>query len=222
MKKILIFIFLTFLLISFISAQGITASAINNNSENPNNSNSQNNDLNKKQNLTKSQIENIIQTRNRIRTQLNESECPNDCICDGSTIRFQLENSREMIIRAGNSGNIIFQSKKTGASTNVELYRSENKIYGIFKNNQTKEIKIFPDEIQEKIRERIRARLENQTIKLDENGIYQIRAEKRARLFALFPVRANIQAEIDSETGEIIRIRNPWWSFLAQDESEEE
>jgi hypothetical protein len=222
MKRVVILIITVLFLTSFITSQGITASAISNNSGNPNNSNIQNNELNQKQNLTQAQVENIVQSRNRIRTQLNGSECPNNCSCDGSTTKCQFENGREMTIQAGQSGNTIIQSKKINASTNVELYKSENKIYGIFKDNQTKELNIFPDELQKKIREKIQTRLENQTLKLDENGIYQMRAEKRARLFGIFPVKATIQAEINSETGEIIRIKNPWWGFLAQDETEKE
>ena len=54
-----------------------------------------------------------------------------------------------------------------------------------------------------------------------EEGIYQIQAEKRARLFGFISARARINAEIDSETGEVLRVRRPWWNFLAADEENE-
>ena len=126
-----------------------------------------------------------------------------------------------MTVTAGRSGNIIFQVKGVNASTNVTLYKSEGKVYGIFKNNKTRAINFLPDQVKEKIKNKIKARLENQTIELDENGIYQIQGRKKARLFFLFPVREKIRAQIDSETGEIIKIRNPWWGFLARDIVEE-
>lgn len=179
---------------------------------------------NQERTLTQSQIKNIIKARNRIRHRYtNQSECPLRCSCTGSVTRCQFEDeTREMTIMAGKSGNIIIQTKGINASTNVTLYKSEDKIYGVFKNNETKEVKILPDQIKDKLKEKIKAQLENQTIELDEDGIYRIQGRKKARLFFLFPVRIKVQAEIDSETGEIIRIRNPWWGFLAKDIEEEE
>jgi len=179
--------------------------------------------LNQTRILTQAQIKNITKTKNRIRTYYaNQSECPDNCTCTGSVAKCELENGREMTITAGQSGNVIVQVKGINMSTNVTLYKTNTTLYGVFKNNNTKEIKVLPDQVKEKIRERIRARLENQTIELDENGIYQVQGRKRARLFFLFPVRIKVQAEINSETGEVIKIRNPWWGFLARDEVEED
>jgi uncharacterized membrane protein YfhO len=136
-------------------------------------------------------------------------------------MKCDLNGTRQMTVMAGKSGNTIVQVKGINMSTNVTLYKSEDKIYGMFKNSQTREIRILPDEIKEKIKERIKLRLENQIIELDENGIYQIQSKKKARLFFLFPVRERVKIEIDSETGELIKIRNPWWGFLARDSDEE-
>ena len=170
--------------------------------------------------LNKTQIHKAIQIRNRLR--INQTECPENCTCTGSTIKCELEDGRrEMTIRAGNSGNVIVQVKGINMSTNVTLYKSNGEFYGVFGNNQTRKIRVLPDHVQEKIRERIRARLENQSIELDEDGIYRIQGKKKARLFFLFPVREKIRAQIDAETGEIIKIRNPWWGFLARDSDEE-
>ena len=92
----------------------------------------------------------------------------------------------------------------------------------MFRNNQTRKIRVLPDEVMEKIRERIKARFENHSIELDEDGIYQIQARKNARLFGLIRVREKVRIEIDSETGELIKIRNSWWGFLARDIEDEE
>ena len=153
----------------------------------------------------------------------NEIECPEGCICSGSNIKCSFENgTRVMTVYAGNSGNVIVQVKNVNASTNVTLYKQDGKVYGTFKNNETKEI-ILPDEVMEKLKERNQKRLQlyNESIELDENGYYHVEMKKKARLFLLVPVREHVQAEIDAETGETIKIRNPWWGFLAKDIKED-
>ena len=65
-----------------------------------------------------------------------------------------------MTVYAGNSGNVIVQVKNINMSTNVTLYKGENgKIYGVFKDNETKEIEL-PDKVMEKLRERNQKRLQ--------------------------------------------------------------
>jgi len=222
MKKVVTFIVLVLFLMSFVFAQSITSYA----TENEEGKDAQGNQIseqNQARILTQAQIQKIRQIRNRIRVQAQEGECPENCTCTGSTTKCQLRNgTREMTVMAGESGNIIMQVKGVDASTKVALYKAEDeKLYGVFKNNETRTINFLPDEIKEKIRERIKARLENQTIELDEDGVYQVQTRKRARLFFIIPVRATVRAEVNSETGEIIRVRNPWWGFLARDEVEE-
>ncbi len=221
MRKIFIFIVLTLFITSFIFAQGNVTqiqAASNSNAQNENAVQTQS----QIQAKILTQIKNITKTRNRIRTYYaNESECPENCTCTGSVTKCELEDGREMTVRAGKSGNTIVQVKGINMSTNVTLYKSNKTLYGIFRNNQTRTINFLPDQVKEKIRDRIKTRLENQTIELDEDGIYQIQGKKKARLFFIFPVRVQVRAEINSETGEIIKIRNSWWAFLARDEVEE-
>ncbi|MBU2562443.1 MAG: PepSY domain-containing protein [Nanoarchaeota archaeon] len=160
-------------------------------------------------------IKPMIKERNRLQIRVT-GECPEECSCDGSAIKCEFKNRREMTIRAGKSGNMIIQTKEANASTKVELYKSNESVYGVFRGNKTKEI-ILPDRVKEKIKERVRARLENHEITLDEEGVYHVQAKKRARLFFLIPVKEDIASEVDAETGEVIRIRHPWWGFLARD-----
>jgi len=173
--------------------------------------------------LTQEQIQNITRTKNKIRTYYaNQSDCPNNCTCTGSTIKCEIEGGRIMNITAGKSGNLIVQVKKVNMSTNVTLYKSEKgEVYGVFRNNETRIINLLPDQVQEKIRNKTKAKLENQTIELDEDGIYQIQGKKKARLFFLFSVRERVRMQIDCETGELVKARNPWWGFLANDVEEE-
>ena len=160
--------------------------------------------------------------KERLRNNQRITECPEECICTGVTVKCELASGREMTIFAGRSGNMIVQIKGVNVSTNVTLYKSNNAIYGVFKNNETKRIRILPDQIREKIRERIKKNLENENITLNEDGVYAYQAIKKAKLFFLIPVEVEVTGELDSETGRIIQVKNSWWSFLAKDDENEE
>ena len=168
-------------------------------------------------NLTEEQKMLIIKERNRIRASANQSECPEDCECSGSAVKCSFENgTRIMNVYAGNSGNVIIQVKNVNMSTNVTLYKEDGKIFANFSGNKTKEIHM-PDEIKDMLQNRTHTRLYNESVNLTEDGYYQIEGRKRSRLFLLIPVREHTRAQIDAETGETIKIRNPWWGFLARD-----
>ena len=171
----------------------------------------------KRGNLTKEEIKEAIKEKNRIKFEERTGQnCTDNCICTGVVMKCELEDgTREMTIYA-KSGNIIFQVKNVNASTQVTLYHHNKTTYAVFKNNETKEI-VLPDKIQEKIREKIKAKIENQNITLNEDGFYEVRMQKRARLFFLFPLREKVQLQLDAENGEVIKLRNPWWGFLAKD-----
>jgi len=218
MKKELVMIFILMFAISFAFAAQENVQSGNQNKDAITNQYP-------KGNLTQAQIGEIIQNKNRLRIQAQNQECPSNCSCDGSTIKCRLQNAtREMTITAGNSGNTIVQVKNTNASTQVQLYKAEDgKVYAQFKNNETKEI-ILPDEIKTRIEARLRERvhLNNTNITLNEDGTYQIEARKRARLLWAIPVQERVNAQVDAETGEILRQRNSWWGFLARDVRSEE
>ena len=145
-------------------------------------------------------------------------DCPENCICTGSTIKCTFENgTRVMTIYAGKSGNVIVQIQDANMSTNVTLYKDEEgKVYGIFEGNKTHEI-MMPNEAKEKLQNHTRARLYNESMNLTEDGYYQIDGKKKSRLFFIIPVKEHVEAEVNAETGEAVKIRNPWWGFLARD-----
>jgi len=170
--------------------------------------------------LTQTQIKKIKKVQNRIRAFNGTGECPGNCTCTGSTTKCGLKGERTMTITAGKSGNTIIQVKGINASTKVELYKLEGKLYGVFGDNETRRI-LTPEQVQEKIRERKQKTWEEHNITLNEEGYYRVQSKKKARLFLLIPVREKVRTQIDAETGEIIKIRNPWWGFLANDIKEE-
>ena len=176
----------------------------------------------KRANLTKEQIKEIIQEKNRIKfEERTGQECTEGCKCTGVVIKCELEDGiRQMTVYA-RSGNIIIVTKSVNASTTVELYKSNKTLIGVFKNNETKQIKMTPEQVQEKIKEKLKAKIEKMNITLQDDGLYHIEIGKKARLFFLFPVREKAQAQVDVEDGTIVKIRNPWWGFLAKDEKQQ-
>ncbi len=172
-----------------------------------------------------SEIESIIilqrikQSKNRLR--LNQSEIPENCTRTGSVIRCNITGGRVMAIMAGQSGNTIVQVRGVNMTTRSELYHHNGEVYGIFKDNETRAIEYFPDQLREIIRERTQARLNNTNITLNENGEYEYQAEKESRFLGLFKVKEKVKWFINSETGEIIRESGPWWGFLAKDIEED-
>jgi hypothetical protein len=224
MKKELILIILTLFLISFVTAIDITGSAVNNNSGNQNNENGsitasgQNNDNQEStQNTGKS-----TKLKNRLKNFMQEGECAENCTCTGSVMKCNLKGGREMTIHAGKSGNVIVQTKGINMSTNVELYKSNGTLYGVFKNNKTKEIKVLPDQVQEKIREKMG--LLNcsscSEVSLDEDGNYIGEAEQQAKFLGFIKINKKVTFYINSETGEVTKVKKSWWSFLAKDSTD--
>jgi hypothetical protein len=163
----------------------------------------------------------LIQEKNRLKFEARTGvECPESCTCTGSVMKCTLANGREMTIMAGNSGNTIVQVKGENMTTKVVLYKAEDgKVYGVFKNNETKQVRMLPDQVREKIKEKLARQLEKEDVTLTEDGTYQYDGEKKKKLFMFIPVNAMVRAEIDPETGEVLEISKPkWWEFLATDE----
>ena len=174
-------------------------------------------------NFTKEQIKEMIQEKNRIKFEKKTGQnCTEDCICTGVVMKCELEDGARQMTVYAQSGNIIIITKEINASTKVELYKINGTLWGKFRDNETKQIKMTPEQVQEKIKEKIKAKMEKFNITLDENGFYVIQMHKKSKLFFLFPVREKTEAQIDVENGEIVKIRTPWWGFLSKDEKSEQ
>lgn len=175
----------------------------------------------KRGNLTKEQIKEAIHEKNRIKfEERTRQKCLDGCVCTGVVMKCELEDGTRQMTVYAQSGNIIIVTKSVNASATVELYKSNKTLIGLFKNNETKEIKITPEQIKEKIGEKYNAKLQDEEIQLNENG-YKYKAKKYAKLFGLFPIKEKVEWEIDPETGLIRRTKTSWWGFLAKDEKQQ-
>lgn len=77
-----------------------------------------------------------------------------------------------------------------------------------------KEIKVLPEEAISKAKEITTIEeiiLEEESQKL----VYSVKGTKSAKLFFLIPVKIEIEKKINAETGDVISVKKPWWSFLA-------
>jgi len=174
-------------------------------------------------------IKKALEERNRLRIREAAGELPEGCSQEGNVLRCEVTGedgvTRKTIrVEAGNSGNEVeIRVGESKMRTKVEVYHRDGKIYGVFNKDgnetgEAREIKVLPDEVREKIRARIKAHLEgNETIELSEDGNYDVEARKEARFLGLFKIRERINFEVDSETGDILRERARWWSFLSRD-----
>lgn len=160
----------------------------------------------------------------------NESECPQNCSCHGAVVSCPTENGKIMTIEAGRSGNIItIIVNKTEVNTTLEVEQevdnNKTKIKVKLSNGRKAEIKVMPDTASERAIERL-GQL-NFTIVLKEIPVgnnktvaYELQAERHMRILGLFRIKAQVKAQIDAETGEIISIKKPWWAFLAYEPEE--
>jgi len=44
---------------------------------------------------------------------------------------------------------------------------------------------------------------------------YELTAEKEGKMLGLFKVKGKVSAEVDAETGEVVKVHKPWWAFMA-------
>jgi hypothetical protein len=96
----------------------------------------------------------------------------------------------------------------------------DNKSTITLSNGRNAEVKIMPETASERAIERLGEL--NFTIELKEVGkgddvkiVYELTGNKNGRFLGIFKIQAKIQAQVDAETGEVIKVEKPWWAFLA-------
>ncbi|NIO22677.1 MAG: hypothetical protein GTN38_01465 [Candidatus Aenigmarchaeota archaeon] len=48
-----------------------------------------------------------------------------------------------------------------------------------------------------------------------QKPVYSVKGTKQARILFIIPVSMEVETNIDAETGDVISVNKPWWSFLA-------
>lgn len=164
------------------------------------------------------QIQNQIQAENRVRAGTYTSE---------SGERMQIQEQANNRIQL-NSGGV---SAQTSMEMTQEQTQTGTRLRVKLSNGQNSEVKIMPDVASENALEQLRIRVCSEEngcqIELKEVGqgeqvkaVYEVQAQKKAKILWLFETKMQVQAQVDAENGEVIQVQKPWWAFLAS-ESEE-
>lgn len=149
---------------------------------------------------------------------------------EGNTIQIKEQTKDKKEILAGKI------NAKTGLNLTAEDI-GDGKIGQILRaylsNGRYAIVKIMPDSASEKALKILGAKCldRNCTVELKEVGkgnktrlAYEIETEKNSTILLFFKKKMKVGAQVDAETGEIIFIKKPWWSFIAKekDDSDDE
>ena len=142
----------------------------------------------------------------------------------GQQVMIQKQLNNQMQLRVNNV------SADCGLNLTQQQIQNKTKLETKLSNGRNAEIKIMPDTASETALQRLRLKNcdEDCTIELKEVGsgnqvkaAYEVKTQRQSKVFGLFRARMNVQAQIDAETGEVIRVNKPWWAFLATEPAEE-
>ncbi|MFA6022800.1 MAG: Kazal-type serine protease inhibitor domain-containing protein [Candidatus Pacearchaeota archaeon] len=122
-------------------------------------------------------------------------------------------------------------SKQEKTCQNVNCVKSYSN-YSL-SNGRKAEVKVMPKTANEKAIERLGDLGFNVTLKevprnhkcaekggcnITETGpipVYEFDAVKEGKMLGLFKVKGKVSMQVDAETGEVISVKKPWWTFMA-------
>ena len=113
-----------------------------------------------------------------------------------------------------------------------EQFQNRTRLKVQLSNGNNAEIKVMPDTASETALQRLRLKNcveeDGCFIELKEVGqgeqtklAYEMRTQRQSKVLGLFKAEMQVNAQVDSETGEIIKVKKPWWAFLASEPEEE-
>ncbi|MBD3252500.1 hypothetical protein GF386_02110 [Candidatus Pacearchaeota archaeon] len=162
------------------------------------------------------------QTQERTREKLRDGTYERE---GGKQIQVQTKANNKIQLKTGNS------EAETDLEIESETENGKTKLKAKLSNGRNAEIKIMPDTASEKALERLRLKVCNEnnncSIELKEVGkqddtkpAYEIQAERHSRILGIFRAKMQVRAQIDAENGEVIKVKKPWWAFLAAEPEE--
>lgn len=83
-------------------------------------------------------------------------------------------------------------------------------------NGQVAEIRVMPETASQKSADRLgQLGFDVQLKEVNNKAVYEVSGDKQGKLFGLFRIKGRVSAVVDSQTGDVIQVKKPWWSFLA-------
>lgn len=137
---------------------------------------------------------------------------------EGQSIKIEITTptKKEISIEKISEGKQSIKIEGVIAQTVEPIAVEEGKLY-IETTKGKAQVKILPNEASNITINQVRIEIIKEiNLKTEfEKLIYFVKGVKRAKIFGIIPVTINIGAKIDVETGGIISVKKPWWSFLA-------
>jgi len=164
------------------------------------------------------------QTQDQTRVQVQDGTHVGE---DGQMLKIQTQSNNKIRLEVGGV------SAECDCEMKQEKVQNKTKLYAELSNGKNVEIKVMPDTASERALERLRLKVcseENECqIELKEVGktdeekqlAYEMQIQRHSRILGIFQKKMQVQAQVDAENGEVIKVNKPWWAFLASEPAEE-
>lgn len=169
--------------------------------------------------------------KNYINAEIDNSVKEKKILAEEELIRNLENNAEEKKIMKENEIKIvdrqilISNSFKAGSKLNLSVKEEANrsKIGTYLSNGAFVEVKYLPDQasvialkkVNKKL-EGLQSEIELKEVIIEEKSrlIYEVNANKNISILGLFKGNLKVNAYVDAETGEIIKLEQPWWIAL--------
>jgi len=149
-------------------------------------------------------------------------------------VEFQYRHDNRWKFRVGEYGVLC----EEGCNLNETNETNGTHFNAWFSNGKHAVIKIMPDVAAERALERLRLinciEEEGCTIELKDVGeredsednetkaVYELKRDRDSKIFGFIKSKMHVKAQVDAETGEIVKVDKSWWAFLASEPQETE
>lgn len=136
---------------------------------------------------------------------------------DGNEVEIELSIERRV-----KDGEVFEKIKVKGyeVESELEFENESGKLKVKLSNGNRSEVKIMPDTASMRAIENFESR--DIKVELKEVGegnnlsvVYEAEGNKTVKFLGLFKVKAQVRAVISAENGEVLRLDEPWWYFMA-------
>ncbi len=140
-------------------------------------------------------------------------------LLDGEGVEYHV-NVRVETKTKDDDSQIKIKVRDVEINSGVDFEKDGNSLKAVLSNGNKAEVKIMPDSASARAIEKLETK--GLSIQLKEVGegndlsvVYEAKGNKTVKFLGLFKVRAEVEAVISAENGEILRLEKPWWYFLA-------
>jgi|GEM_PF-2937159 len=167
------------------------------------------------------------------------TSCPAGCVCKADTftcptisqpIQIQVQSSpaspqqapttistETISVGKTSEGKTSIKSENVQAISSEKVKVIDSKVYMETSSNQTEEVKIMPSTALtvaiQKLGEVKNVQIELKKVK--KKPAYELKTEKSLKALGIIPVTAQINVNVNAQTGEVLSIKKPWWMMFA-------